>query len=265
MDFIEQISSFFTTLSVVQVSVGIAITSAIVSIVIEWRLAMISMFAQYLFISLLLNSELPNGLGLIGLVAGFVACFMLYLTARRVEQALGTIPDGRAWLANNQVIYPMGLPFRFLALLFVMLVLLPLPERLTFMPFPTPFIVSTIWLLAMGLLTIILTRDPIKTGIGLLVFQNGFDLLYALAEPGLVVLGLLSSGTILVGLVASYLAISRYLPLIEARQAVQETMDPESPEAVAMTTAAFEEVLALPGYVEPVLIEEEEEEEGDHV
>ena len=242
----KQLFEFLATLSTAQLGVGLAITAAVVSIVIEWRLAMFSMLTQYLFLSLLLNTELPGGLAMVKLVAGYMGCLILYWTARQVELALQTIPDGRAWFVTNRAIYPMGLPFRILTLLFVILVLMPLPEYLSFIAFPPAFLVPSLWLVTMGLLTIILTRDPLKTGMGLLTFQNGIELLYSLVDPGVVVIGLLGICTILVGLVASYLAIARHLPLIEAQQAGSKLPDPHSPEALATAVAALEEVLALP-------------------
>ena len=246
MDQINQLFEFLATLSPTQLGAGLAITAAVVSIVIDWRLAMFGMLTQYLFLSLLLNTELPGGLAMVKLVAGYMACLILYWTARRVEQALQSIPDGRAWFMANRAIYPMGLRFRILALLFVILVLMPLPELLSFVAFSPTFLVPSLWLMTMGLLTIILTRDPLKTGMGLLTFQNGIELLYSLVDPGVVVMGLLGVGTILVGLVVSYLAITRHLPLIEAQHAARKLPDPDSPEALATAVAALEEVLALP-------------------
>ncbi len=229
-----------TSLSMLQLGVGIAITAGVVAIVMDWRLALFGVLVQYLLVSLLLDTALPAGLAMVKLVAGSVACLILYWTARRIEFALDQMEDGRRWFSSNRDIYPMGLPFRFLALIFTALLLFTLSNRFTLTLFPRPFLIPAFWLLAMGLLTIILTRDPLKTGMGLLTFQNGFELLYTLSEPGLLVLGLLGIGTILVGLVASYLAVARHLPLIEARQAATEqVMDPSSPQTLQQAVEAL--------------------------
>jgi hypothetical protein len=233
------IAELFASFSLLQLGVGIAITAGIVAIVIDWRLALFGVLLQYLLVSLLLDTELPAGLAMVKLVAGSVACLILYWTARRIEFALDQMEDGRRWFNSNRDIYPMGLPFRFLALIFTALILFTLPSRFDLSLFPRLFLIPSFWLLAMGLLTIILTRDPLKTGMGLLTFQNGFELLYTLAEPGLLVLGLLGIGTILVGLVASYLAVARHLPLIEVRQAASQQVDPSSPEALQQAVEAL--------------------------
>ncbi len=248
--------TLLASLSTVQLGVGLAVTAAVVAIVIDWRLALLSVLLQYLFLALLLNTALPGGLAMVKLVAGAFAAATMYWTARRVEVELARVEEGRAWFQGNRDIYPMGLPFRFLALIFTALVLFTMPRELSLLSvFPYPFVIPAAWLLAMGLLTIILTRDPLKTGMGLLTFQNGFELLYTLVEPGLLVLGLLGIGTILVGLVASYLAVARHLPLIEERLAAQRAPDPHSAQALAEAVAALEKKAAAPD-VEIVVHEE---------
>jgi hypothetical protein len=235
------ILELFGSLTPLQLGVGLPILAAILAIVLDWRLAMVSMLVQYLLVSLLLALEVPQGIATIKLLSGAVTCMILYWTARRIEQGLDRVEDGRAWFRSNREIYPMGLPFRFLALIFISLVLYTLPERFSFVLFPREFLVPAMWLMAMGLLTIILTRDPLKTGLGLLAFQNGFELLYTLIEPSLSVVGLLGISTILVGLAASYLAVARHLPLIEAQQAIAPVPDPRTPEALAEAVAALEQ------------------------
>lgn len=228
-----------TSLSSIQLVVGLAITAGIVAIVIDWRLALGSVLVQYIFVTLLLATEIPLALAMLKLLAGALACLTLYWTARRMEDALAAIEGGRIWFQANRAIYPMGLSFRFLALLMTSIILFALPDQLSLTIFSRDFLIPALWLLAMGLLAIILTRDPLKSGLGLLTFQNGFELIYSQLENGLIVIGLLGVGTILVGLVASYLAIGRHLPLIEARRAELAIADPRSPEALVRAVAAL--------------------------
>ncbi len=255
----NDIISFFFSLSEIQLAVGIAMTAAIVAIVISWRLAAISLFLQYVLVGLLLNTVLPGRLGIVQIVTGLFTSVILYWTARRIEDALDVVPDGRMWFVKNRDVYPMGLPFRFLALIFATLVLLQLPASFRAQPyfaesnpFPIEFVVPAFWLLAMGVLTIILTRDPIKTGMGLLTFQNGFLLLYMLVQVSIVTFGLLAIASIVLSLVAGYLAVARHLPMIEAYHASLEPLDPASPEALAEAVAALEQPAqhALPAETE---------------
>jgi hypothetical protein len=237
----SEIVKFLGSLSAVQLGVGMAVAAAAMAIVLNWRLALYGMLLQYLFVSLLLDMVLPGGLALVKLVAGVVACVTLYWTGWRIDLARQRRQAAEV-SSPGSVLDPLGLPFRMLALLFAVLVLYTVPERLGFTLFPQSFLVPAVWLVVMGLLTIILTRDPLKTGLGLLTFQNGFELLYHLVEPGLLVLALLNLGTILVGFVASYLAIAAHLPLIEEWRAA-----PSSPEALAEAVEALNVADPEPG------------------
>jgi hypothetical protein len=238
----DSLLAFFFSLSSLQLALGIAMSAGIVAIVINWRLAAFSLFLQYLLMGLLLNTALPGNLGLIHLLVGAFAAAILYWTGRRVEDALNLIPDGQNWFVRNREIYPMGLPFRFLALVLAVLALLQVPAGFVaaYPDFPQEFVVPAFYCLAMGLLTIILTRDPIKTGMGLLTFLNGFILLYMLVEVGLVIFGLIGVAAILLSLVAGYLAMARHMPMIESYQESLKVTDPASPEALAEAVAALE-------------------------
>jgi hypothetical protein len=244
----DSLLDFLFSISRYQLAVGTAITAAIVAVDINWRLAAVTLFLQFIFVALLLNSALPGNLGLIQLLVGAFSAAILYWTGRRIEDALATVPDGQNWFVHNREIYPMGLPFRFMALILAVLVLWQLPDSFlgAYPGFPRDFVVPAFYCLAMGLLTIILTRDPIKTGMGLLTFLNGFLLLYMLVEVGLMIYGLMGVASILLSLVAGYLGMARHMPAIDAYQATLKAMDPASPEALATAVAALERAQADP-------------------
>lgn len=234
----DTIWAFLNAISPLYLGVGIAVTAALMTVILDWRLSLFAMVVQFLFVSLLLNAALPGGLALAKLIAGSMACLMLYWSTRQIEHALDRMSDGHAWFVNSRDLYPMGLPFRFLVLLLVALALFAVPQLLSLTFLPRYYLVPASWLIALGLLTIILTRDPLRAALGLMTFQNGFDLLYHQFEVGLLVLALLGIGTIMIGLIASYLALARYLPTIDARQLVA---DPSSPQALAEAVAALDQ------------------------
>lgn len=234
----DSLWGFLNTITPLQLGVGLAVTAALMTIILDWRLSLFALVIQFLLVSLLLNEALPGGLSTVKLFAGAVACLLFYWTARQIEDALGRMDDGQRWFFTNRELFPMGLPFRFLILVLTAVALFTVPQRLGVDFLTRIYLVPGSWLLALGLLTIILTRDPLKSGMGLLTFQNGFELLYHQYEPGFLILALLAIGTILVALVASYLELARHLPLIERRRA--ET-DPGSPQALAEAVAVLEQ------------------------
>lgn len=234
----DSIWGFLNAISPLYLGVGIAVTAALMTVILDWRLSLFALVVQFLFVSLLLNAALPGGLALVKLIAGAIACLLMYWSARQIEHTLQRTSDGNSWFLSNRELYPMGMPFRFVVLIFTAIALFTVPQRLSLTFLPRVYLVPAAWLIALGLLTIILTRDPLRTGMGLLTFENGFELLYHQIEVGLVVLALLGVGTILVGLVASYLAVARHMPSMDTKPVV---IEPSSPEALAEAVAALDQ------------------------
>jgi len=71
----------------------------------------------------------------------------------------------------------------------------------------TPVINSASYLLmALGLLNLGLTEEPLSAGMGLLTFLLGFETFYAAVEPSLAVVALIAAVELGVALAVSYLA-----------------------------------------------------------
>jgi hypothetical protein len=64
-------------------------------------------------------------------------------------------------------------------------------------------------MVTLGLLTLGLTEEPFKTGLGLLAAWNGFQLFYVAVEPALAVFGLLAAIDLGIALSMCYLVIVR--------------------------------------------------------
>lgn len=85
---------------------------------------------------------------------------------------------------------------------------------------PPPLIAFTsVWLVAMGLLALLLARRGLGVGLGVLTFADGCRMLYALAQPNLSVWAIWNIGDALVALAASHLesagTIASHLPMQE--------------------------------------------------
>lgn len=217
-------------ISVDQLVVLIAITASFVAMLLDWRLGLLAQTLQSLFVGLLLaHWVLPQMAMLLPLV-GALAALVLYWTGRQIAPELERHGFLGNWLdSSNEMGGPMGFPFRLLVLLFWALAITTVSIRFPLPEVPGIVAVAAYWLLGMGLLAIILTRDPFKTGLGLLTFSNGFELVYMLFDPGLLVFGLLGIGNILTALVASYLTVARHADLLTSSEALPP---PDSQEAL---------------------------------
>jgi RsiW-degrading membrane proteinase PrsW (M82 family) len=69
-----------------------------------------------------------------------------------------------------------------------------------------------IGLIAMGLLGLGLTEEPLKAGMLLLAVLMGFELYYSAVEPALAVMALLAAMNFAIALAACYLAVIKSLP-----------------------------------------------------
>ena len=102
---------------------------------------------------------------------------------------------------------PTGLVFRIFVGLIMILVTLTLSSS-----FPLPGLASSVttavyWLIIAGLVTLIITEDPLKAGHGLFTVLIGFDLFYATLESSLLLTGLWGSVNLLIALAVGYLIV----------------------------------------------------------
>jgi hypothetical protein len=65
---------------------------------------------------------------------------------------------------------------------------------------------SALWLMAIGLLVAMLSRDSLRLGIGILVFTSGFCIMDTAVESSLFLYGLLNITDLLIALVVAHLA-----------------------------------------------------------
>jgi hypothetical protein len=82
--------------------------------------------------------------------------------------------------------------------------------------FPLPFIPadiapSCVWLGLVGLLILVLTSEPLSSGMGLLTLVAGFELYFDVMSPGLAGVGIFATIDLLMGLAISYLITVRDL------------------------------------------------------
>lgn len=201
--------------SEVRLAILIAVSAGLVAMFVDWRLGLMAQLLEFFFVGLLLSHQILPQLAMLTPLVGGLACFILYWTGRRLQTEARRAGRSEAWPGgSNQTVSPMGLPFRILTLLFWALAVSTLATRFSIPEVPATLNAAAYWLVGMGLLTIILTRDPFKTGLGLLTFSNGFELVYIWFDPGLLVLGLLGIGNTLTALVASYLTVAYHASLL---------------------------------------------------
>jgi len=189
---------------------GLLLTGAVILVLKDWRLNLWALIAQFVLVGVLLARVMPLRVALIKVIVGGMACVILYLTARRAHWGQDTAAgaEHESPLAEREV-FSMDPWFRILIVLLAAVVSYALGSRHPFADQQQEISQACYWLVVVGLLTVVLTRDPFKVGLGLLTFQAGFGILLASFEQSLSVAALIGAVNLLIALGVSYITSAR--------------------------------------------------------
>ncbi len=196
------------TFTAAPAAIGVMLTAGILVIIQDWRISVFTLVIQYILVGLLLMTVIRPEVAVIKMLVGTMICPVFYLTARRV--GWGRAPEPIPERAVRPRWYlPTEMPFRLLAVLIVMLATYRLAAQYPLPELPPAASLATYTLVALGMLALGLTEEPLKAGMGLLTFMAGFELFYAALEPSISVIGLLGLINFLITLATSYLTAAR--------------------------------------------------------
>lgn len=205
--------------------IGLILTCAIIFLASDWRLSLTSLLVQYLLVGLTLTRFIQAELAIVKILVGVLTAAILFLSARyvkdsRVTQETGA--DGTHLLGLNVgwQAGPLGLPLRLLTLILVAIaaihffdayrLLLPVLDGAnTEIPADIAFV--SMWLAATGVAGLSLSGDPVRVAPAVLTILTAFELVYALLEPHLAVVGFVAALTLMAALALSYLTVVRGL------------------------------------------------------
>lgn len=188
---------------------GLVVTASLIILIRDWRVSLAALLAQYLLVGFLLTRLITPEVATVKTLVGALICPILYLTARRVRWGRQRGKDEMDPLSTEWEVFPVGLPFRLLAVVLIGLVTSSLLNSYPLPEVPRDIGFACYWLALMGLLVMILTAEPLKTGLGLLTFMAGFELFYAALESSLSVVGFLGIVNLFAALIIASLASAR--------------------------------------------------------
>jgi hypothetical protein len=205
-------------------AIGVLVTAVIIVLAWEWRIAILALAAQYLFVTLLYVDVLDPQLAATKLLTGLFVCIILAITAGQVHWGrlpVDVLPEEAAQIKAEQRLkigrfsMPTSGLLRLAAVLIMALVLVALtsevgaglPVLLDTEPY---FEWAVLGLMAFGLLALAISPEPLRAGMGLLMFLSGFELYYSLLEQSLAMLAVLAALNLLAAVVISYLVQRRY-------------------------------------------------------
>jgi hypothetical protein len=188
---------------------GLVVTASLIIVVRDWRVFLAALLAQYLLVGFLLTRLIAPETATVKTLVGALICPILYLTARRVRWGRQRSKDGSSPLPTGWEVFPMSSLFRLLAVVLTGLVASSLLNSYPLPEVPRDIGFACYWLALIGLLAMILTAEPLKSGLGLLTFMAGFELFYAALESSLSVVGFLGIVNLFMALAIAYLASAR--------------------------------------------------------
>jgi len=206
----EAFSDLFAFVSGVPGLALLVVAALTLFLTADWRLSLTALLVEYMAVGLVLTRFLPPEVALAKVLTGAFAVSMLYLAARRVQEAqplLPSEPPSRRFL-GLQISWgggPLGLPLRLLAVLLVALGLVRLFSSYQFPLIAIDVAFVTCWLGSLGLMGLVLSGEPLRVAPALLTILAAFDLVYASLDANLAVAGLFAALILLAALAFSYL------------------------------------------------------------
>jgi hypothetical protein len=202
----------------------VLLTAVFIIIVWDWRLALIALAGQYLVAGLLFADIFDPRLAMVKVLVGLFNCLILTVTAGQVNW--GRLPTDvtlaemsqlepvrRVQLGRFRV--PANVPLRLFlaaAMLVVVLVVAQRPStQLVAVDESLAYLNLAVYaLVALGLLGLSLTTDPLQAGMGALMFLTGFELFYGVLDQSGTMLAALAAVNLVITVAIAYLTQVRF-------------------------------------------------------
>jgi hypothetical protein len=202
----------------------VLLTAVIIVITWDWRLALIALAGQYLVAGLLFVDILDPRLAIVKVLVGLFVCLILAITAGQVNW--GRLPEDvtsvevaqlepvrRVQLGPLRV--PADVPLRLFLAAGMLLVVLIVAGRPSYHLLAVDqsldhLNLAVYALVAMGLLGLSLTTEPLQAGLGALMFLTGFELFYAVLAQSSTILAALAAVNLVIAVAIAYLTQARY-------------------------------------------------------
>jgi hypothetical protein len=208
----EAFSGVFDFLAGAPAIIGLFLMALIIFLTSDWRVSLAALLVQYVLIWLTLTRFLEPEVALVKLLTGVLVVPILYLGTRQLrgDGVAQESNEGGAQLLGLRLGWdsgPLGFPLRLLAVLLVVLALTFLSGALRLPLAPPGVTFAAIWLGSMGLLGLVLGGSPLRIAPALLTILAGFDLVYAIVETSLAIVGFIGVLTLLTALSFSFLTV----------------------------------------------------------
>ncbi len=226
---LNELLSYLAFLGEEPAALGVLATAVILVVLRDWRWSLLALATQYVMAGWLLTRVLEPQIAVLKIMVGLMICVVLYLTARQVRwenlhRGTGARAESdrdgspRPRRARSQL--PTEPVFRLLISVSAAIIILHVTSsgRASLPELPAHINLASISLMAMALLALGLTDEPLTAGMGLLTFMSGFELWYHSLEQAIITIGFLVVIDFLIATVTAYLTIAHHLSAEETRR-----------------------------------------------
>jgi hypothetical protein len=188
--------------------VAILLAGSVLVVISDWRAGIVALLVEYVATAIVLTQLVIIEVAMVKLIAGLLVVTIMGITAWQLNFGRPGTPGAAPWQFRFET--PTALPFRLMAVIMVVVSALYVagqPNLVLPGLDQAPDINSASYLLmALGLLNLGLTEEPLGAGLGLVTLLLGFETFYAAIEPSLAVVALMAAVEVGVALAVSYLA-----------------------------------------------------------
>jgi hypothetical protein len=192
--------------------VALFIAGGLLVVVTDWRVSFVALLVEYIGVALLLTQLVLFEVAAVKLMVGLLVVSVLTLTGWQLN--FGRPPTTGATAPPRRFQLPTGLPFRLMAAMMAVVAATYIASQpqltLPGLDHAPAANTASYLLMALGLVNLGLTAEPIDAGMALLTLLIGFEIFYAAVEPSLAVVALLAGVHFGVALGVSYLAVLQY-------------------------------------------------------
>lgn len=191
-------------ISSASILIGLIVSAFVIVLFPDWRLALYALTAQYLLSAILLVTFVQPSLAIVRAISGALAAAILYVTMRQnVSHAVDRVASATAM---QHPVFVVGPGFRLFALAFVAVSIIAIAATTTFFDLSAYVLFGGLWLIALGVLIAIVSRDVLRLGVGILMLTGGCCILETAVEGSLILYGLLNIADLLLAVVVAHLA-----------------------------------------------------------
>jgi hypothetical protein len=191
--------------------IALAVSSSLIAVIRNWRIALPMMVIQYVAVGLLLAQAIEPGVALIKPLAGAIVCFALSIAAQRADaqraQRGESVALARLQRPNWQRT-PAQLLLRAIAAMLVLTAAFGAAIRIPLPGSARELGLGAYMLIGFGVLLVATAFEALNIGLGLLMLLSGVELVFMPLEPSVSVSVLLGLMTLLVGAAISYLTLA---------------------------------------------------------